>query len=172
MRRTLSWLLVLPFAATSILLGHTIAYRVTGMPLGDVHGYLEHVPQVVFVLASIALVGLAADARRRRRSPAGLASLAAIGFVAQEHLERLIHTGHLPFLLASPALWLGIALQLPLAALVWLLARRLAEEIAAPTRRSAPRLSVLKVAVATLLDAYPFSAPIVSQLGRAPPVSS
>ena len=42
------------------------------------------------------------DSRARRHSPAPLASLAIVAFVAQEHLERLIHTGQLPFLLTTP----------------------------------------------------------------------
>src|SRR6478735_230186 len=101
MRRTLIWLVTLPFAAASVVLG------------------------------------LATDARARRHSPLPLATLGIGAFVAQEHVERLIHTGHVPFLFASPVLWVGIALQLPLAAVIWLVARRLAEDISAPTRRQA-----------------------------------
>ena len=66
------------------------------------HDYLAHAPQVVFILASLAVLGLAADARARRHSPVPLATLGVGAFVAQEHLERLIHTGHVPFLFASP----------------------------------------------------------------------
>ena len=112
-----------------------------GTPLGDLHGYLAHAPQIVLILASLALLGLAADARARRRSPVPLASLGVVAFVAQEHLERLVHTGHVPFLLTSPVLWLGIALQVPLAVAVWLVARRLAEDIAAPVRAGCPAAS-------------------------------
>ena len=79
------------------------------------HDYLAHAPQIVFILASLAVLGLAADTRARRHSPLPLAVLGIGAFVAQEHLERLIHTGHVPFLFASPVMWLGIALQLPLA---------------------------------------------------------
>ena len=102
MRRTFTWLVTLPFAAASVLVGHALAYRLTGTPLGNVHGYLEHVPQVVFILVSVAVLGLAADTRARRRSPLPLAALAVVSFAVQEHLERLAHTGHVPFLLASP----------------------------------------------------------------------
>ena len=70
-----------------------VAYRVTGTPADDLHGYLAHAPQVVLILATLALLGLAADARARRSSPLPLALLAIGAFVAQEHLERLIHTG-------------------------------------------------------------------------------
>ena len=102
MRRTLTWLVTLPFAAASVVIGHTIAYSVTGTPTGGMHDYLAHAPQIVFILASLAVLGLAADARARRHSPLPLAVLGVGAFVAQEHLERLIHTGHVPFLFASP----------------------------------------------------------------------
>ena len=103
------------------------------------HGYLAHAPQLVLdprlagrCSASPPTLARAATRRcRSRRSP-------SVAFVAQEHLERLIHTGHLPFLLTSPVLWLGIALQVPLAVAVWLVARRLAEDIAAPVRAARP----------------------------------
>ena len=140
MRRTLTWLVTLPFAAASVVLGHAIAYDVTGTPTGGMHDYLAHAPQVVFILASLAVLGLAADSRARRHSPVPLAVLGIGAFVAQEHLERLIHTGHMPFLFASPVLWLGIALQLPLAVAIWFVARRLAEDIATPSAsHGAPR---------------------------------
>ena len=132
MRRTLTWLVTLPFAAASVVIGHAIAYSVTGTPTGGMHDYLAHAPQIVFILASLAVLGLAADTRARRHSPLPLAVLGVGAFIAQEHLERLIHTGHVPFLFASPVMWLGIALQLPLAVTIWFVARRLAEDIATP----------------------------------------
>lgn len=135
----LIWLLALPFAAVSVLTGHAIAYRALGVPGGDVHDYLDHAPQAVLILATLALLGLAVDARSRRRSTAPVAVLAVSAFIVQEHLERLLATGQLSFLLTSPVLWLGIALQVPLAVAVWCIARRLAEDIAAPLRRSIPR---------------------------------
>jgi hypothetical protein len=141
MRRTLTWLVTLPFAAASVLLGHALAYRLTGAPGDDVHGYLEHAPQVVIVLASAAVVGLALDTRARRRSPAPLATIGVVAFVLQEHLERFVHTGHVPFLLTSPALWLGIVLQLPLACVIWLAARQVAADIAVTVRRAGRALA-------------------------------
>ena len=90
MRRALTWVLLLPFAAASVLIGHVVAYRVTGAPADGLHGYLAHAPQIVLILATLALLGLAADARARRSSPLPLVLLAIFAFVAQEHLERLI----------------------------------------------------------------------------------
>ena len=177
MRRTLTWLVAMPFAAASVLVGHAIAYRALGMPVDDLHGYLAHAPQVVLILATLALVGLAADARARRSSPVPVASLAVVAFVAQEHLERLIHTGHVPFLLASPVLWLGIALQLPVAFAVW------PSPGGSPTTSlppcdapflGSPRLLVLRVAgvprpsAAALVLAHPGARPSRLRLNLAP----
>jgi len=172
MRRTLSWLVTLPFAAASVLAGHAIAYRVTGTPVGNLHGYLTHAPQIVLVLATLALLGLAADSRARRRSPLPLASLAILAFVAQEHLERLAHTGHVPFLITSPALWLGIVLQLPLAAAIWVLARSIAEDIAVPRRGVAPRISALAVRLTPLVRWPAVRTAPSAHPGRGPPVLS
>jgi hypothetical protein len=172
MRRTLIWLLTLPFAAVSVLLGHALAYRLTGTPVGDVHGYLEHAPQVVLILVSVALLGLAADTRARRHSPLPVAALAVVSFVVQEHLERLVHTGHLPFLLASPVLWLGIVLQVPLAAAVWLVSRDLSEDIAAPARRAVPRLAGLPLTFAPAVPRPVALITAVARRGRGPPAAS
>ncbi len=172
MRRTLSWLVTLPFAAASVVLGHAIAYRVTGTPTGGMHDYLVHAPQAVLVLASLAVLGLAADSRARRRSPVPLATLGIAAFVAQEHLERLIHTGHVPFLVASPVLWLGVALQLPLAAVIWFLARRLAEDMATPVRRMARHVPRLVALLAPPILAPVASATAAACPARGPPVTS
>jgi hypothetical protein len=172
MRRTLTWLVTLPFAAASVLLGHALAYRLTGTPAGDVHGYLAHAPQVVLILASVALLGLAADTRARRQSPIPLAALAVVAFAAQEHLERLAHTGHIPFLLTSPVFWLGILLQAPLAAAVWVVSRRLSADLAARTPAGAPRLARLPLVLAPLGPAPAVPVHGVSRRGRAPPAIS
>lgn len=172
MRRTLTWLVTLPFAAASVLIGHKIAYTVTGTPTGDMHDYLAHAPQVVFILASLAVLGLATDARARSHSAVPLASLGIGAFVAQEHLERLIHTGHIPFLFASPVMWVGIALQLPLAAAVWFVARRLAEDIATPARRTARRIPRLVQVISTLVLPPVAAAPGQACPARGPPVFS
>ena len=123
----LAWLLVTPFAAAGILVAHALSYALTGTQPGSLHGYLEHAPQVLGVLASIGLVGLAVQERSVGRVPTGAFALAApIGFAVQEHVERLVHTGHVPFLLTSPAFLLGLLLQAPVALVCLLVARRVA----------------------------------------------
>ena len=172
MRRALIWLLTLPFAAASILAGHGAAYALTGAAPDAFHGYLEHAPQVVAVLALLGLLGLAREGRARSTSFVPVAALAAAGFTCQEHLERVLHTGELPLLLTSPAFWLGLALQLPFAAVVWLVARRIARSRGSVTRARPPRLAllplVLHAARVTVLGARPAGVAI----GRSPPLPS
>jgi hypothetical protein len=142
-RRALLWLLALPFTGVSVLVGHWAAYRIVGAPADNFHGYLAHAPQVLAILATLALLGLARDARARRSSPLPIALLGASAFALQEHVERLIHTGHVPFLLTSPVFLLGVALQLPLAAFVWVAARSMAEQLEPGLRREPPRTALL-----------------------------
>ena len=124
-RRMLVWALVIPLAAAGILAAHALSYALTGTPAGAVHGYLEHAPQVLGVLATIGLVGLAVQERSPGRVPSGaFVVLAPVGFVVQEHLERLVHAGDVPFLLTSPAFLVGLVLQAPVALVCLLVARR------------------------------------------------
>ncbi len=142
-RRLLAWILVTPVAAAGVLLTHALAYRLTGTQPGAVHEYLAHVPQVVFVLATLALAGLAFQERSLSCFSAWwVAPLAPLGFTAQEHLERLLHTGQRPFLLTSSTFLLGLALQLPVAVVCVLLVRRVLGVLPAPRRRRPPRVGV------------------------------
>ena len=139
-RRLLAWTLVTPVATAGVLVTHALAYRLTGAKPGPMHEYLAHVPQVVFVLASLALVGLALQERSLSRfSSRWVAPLAPLGFVCQEHIERLVHTGHVPFLLTSPTFLVGLALQLPVAAFCVVLVRRVVGTLPGAQRRSLAR---------------------------------
>ena len=65
-----------------------------------------------------------------RRSPWAFALVAPLGFVAQEHVERLAHMGELPWLSTTLMFLLGLALQVPIALLCVLAvptARRVAD---------------------------------------------
>ena len=113
-RRALAWTLVTPLAAAGIIVAHAAADSLTGTPTGPVHAYLDHVPQIVAVLATIGLVGLAVQQRRvGSRSIWAFALAAPVGFACQEHVERLIHTGEIPWLLTTPSFLVGLALQVP-----------------------------------------------------------
>jgi len=139
-RRLLAWILVTPVASAGVLVTHALAYRLTGTQPGPVHEYLAHGPQVVFVLASLALVGLALQERSLSRfSARWVAPLAPLGFACQEHIERLVHTGHVPFLLTSPTFLVGLALQLPVAAVCVVLVHRIIGTLPGARRRSLAR---------------------------------
>ena len=138
-RRALAWALVTPVAAAGVLVTHALAYRLTGTRPGPLHEYLAHVPQVVFVLASLALVGLAFQERSLSRfSVWWVAPLAPLGFAAQEHVERLLHTGEVPFLLTSPTFLLGLAFQLPVAVVCVVVVQRVLGALPATRPRRPP----------------------------------
>ena len=84
-----------PVAAAGVLAAHGLAYRLTGTPSGAVHAYLDHGPQVVAVLATVALLGLALQDRSLwAASSWWVAPLAPLGFAAQEHLAAIRHDVH------------------------------------------------------------------------------
>lgn len=120
-----AWFLVVPIATLGVLLGHELAYALTGTPTEELHGYLAHAPQVALILTVLSLLGasLVRQGSRIRLWP--FPAVAVTGFVAQEHLEQLQHAGSLPFLLGRPVFLIGIAIQCVIALLVWVVARLL-----------------------------------------------
>ena len=169
-RRLLAWILVTPVAAAGVLAAHALAYRITGTRPGPTHEYLAHVPQVVVVLASIALVGLALQERSLSRlSARWVAPLAPLGFACQEHLERLVHEGRVPWLLTSPTFLLGLALQLPVALACVLLVRRVVGTLTGVRRRRAPRPGDPWLPVSTSAPLLPRAARPPRATGRGPP---
>jgi hypothetical protein len=168
--RTRVWLAVSPLVAFGVLVAHTLAYRITGTPAGSMHAYLEHAPQILVVLtiASLAFAGLGARLRTPAVWPFPAAALAT--FVAQEHVERFAHTGQVPWLFDSATLVVGLLLQLPVALLVWALARRLLAALADPVarRRTLPRLS-FEIVASPASSVVP-GAFVSSARSRAPPL--
>jgi hypothetical protein len=161
------WLAVSPLIAAGTLVAHALAYRLTGTPTGPLHAYLDHSPQVLLVAA---LVGLAVGVAARRSSvaawPFPLAAL--VTFAAQEHLERLLHTGELPWLLSSPLFLAGLALQVPVALVAWALARRLLRALAlGSVRRSRLPRHALAVPIPSALAVR--AVPVRANRGRGPP---
>ncbi len=162
------WIAVSPFIAAGVLVGHGLAYRLTGTPTDSVHEYLDHAPQVLLLLAIVgfSVTGLPGRLRIPSVWPFPLAGLAT--FVVQEHVERLAHTGELPWLLGSPAFVVGIVLQLPVALVVWVLARRLlAPLVEARVRRPMLPGIVLDVWVPVTFDVRPVE--VLALPGRGPP---
>jgi len=137
----LAWVLVTPVSAAGILAAHALAYAVTGTEPGAIHAYLAHAPQVVAILATIGLLGLALQERGLGRGTlVSYALLAPLGFACQEHLERLVHTGELPWLLTTPAFLVGLALQIPVGLLCVVLARRVTGSLSGLRVRRPARL--------------------------------
>jgi hypothetical protein len=167
-RHGLAWLLTLVLAAAGTLLGHAFAYRLTGQPAGDVHAYLGHVPQLLLLLMTLAVCPLAFT--RATTSPPAwpFPFLALSAFAVQEHLEQLVHTGELPWLLTRPSFLVGVVLQLPLALAAWAFARRLLRALDAAPRR-VRLFPAVSVAVALPAVVGRFDRAAVPRAARGPP---
>ncbi len=112
-------------ATLGILAAHELAYALTGTPAGDMHAYLDHLPQITLVLAILSVAGAAMVGRRATVALWPFPTVALLGFVVQEHVERLQHTGSVPFLLDKPVFLVGMALQCIVALAAWLVAKAL-----------------------------------------------
>lgn len=165
MSRLGSWLLAIPFTAGSLTMGHWLTYRIAVSDPHERHetlahsghAYLEHAPFAIALCGALALVVLArrvVGAVRGREGPPPLAwsfaLLPPLAFAIQEHLERVVHTGELPWTsaLALP-LALGLLVQAPFALLAVVVARaleslatRLGLALAAPPPRVRLSLAV------------------------------
>jgi hypothetical protein len=103
------------------------------------HGYSAYAPAVLGFLAAIQLIALAAVVfdRARGRPLRGLPPWAflfipEVGFVLQEHLERLLALGVFPWWTTlEPSFWRGLVLQLPLGLAAYLVAALLLRTAAA-----------------------------------------
>lgn len=151
-----------------VLVAHALAYRLTGTPTGSLHGYLDHAPQVLLVVAFVGLLvaGLASRMSVFAAWPFPVAALAT--FAAQEHVERLVHTGELPWLFDSPAFLVGLLLQVPVALVVWVAARWLLRALV-ETRVRRPRLPRLSLPVLAPRTVDVCGVPIRPLPGRGPP---
>ena len=121
-----------------LLAAHTLGYR---LAISDPHaradalahsghGYFSYVPFALTVCLGVLLAGLAMQAlsafrgepRRPATSPL-IVLLSPVAFVAQELIERFLHTGQVPWTtVIQPAFLIGLALQLPFALAALLLA--------------------------------------------------
>ena len=169
MNRTRVWLVVAPVVAGGVLLAHSLAYRLTSTPTDPFHAYFEHVPQILLLLALAVLALAGVGSRLEVPRAAGFPIVALATFVLQEHVERLVHGGGVPFLLTTPAFLVGLLLQVPVALAAWARGRWLVGAVqASRTRR--PRPARLVLCVRSLLRADP---PKASELrlppGRGPP---
>jgi hypothetical protein len=170
-RRVLAWTITLPLTAAGVLCGHSVAYAALGEPSEGIHAYLEHAPQLLAVLVSVALAALVFETRGATRPAWPFAAFALAVFATQEHAERLVHTGDLPWLATRPVFLLGLALQVPFALAAWLTARSLLRVRATAPPRP-PALPVLAFSVPSL-ERLPVAGPArVRPAVRGPPPSS
>ena len=127
-----------PLMLAGMLAGHALGYR---LAISDPHaradalahsghGYFSYVPFALAVCLGVLLAGLAIQAlsafrgelRRPATSPV-IVLLPPAAFVAQELIERFLHTGQVPWTtVLQPAFLVGLALQLPFALAALLLA--------------------------------------------------
>lgn len=164
------WLLVTALATLGVLGGHEAAYAVTGAPAGDVHTYLDHLPQVALLLTLLSLAGASLVSRRGRIALWPFPVVTVVGFFAQEHIERLQPTGSLPFLLTEPVFVVGIAIQCAVAVLAWLAARALVRIVVTEVHARLPVRWTLWLRWA---ERALFAGPLVQRArSRAPPAIS
>jgi hypothetical protein len=191
-RRALTWLLALPLIVVGSEVAHGLAYW-WAYPIADIrgailahtgHGYLSYAPMFLSFLAAVELlvvVVFVCDSVRghaRPELPAWLFLwLPIVGFVVQEHLERLIATGSFPWWAAeAPTFWRGLVLQIPLGLAAYLLARMLhratqaVAAVIARRRNSTPSDTRSLPSVCGTSALLPRLAPIaLCAAGRAPP---
>ena len=166
-RRRFVWVLSVPLAAVGWIAGHWLAYALVAQEgvhreqLLDAtgHGYLGVTPLIVACAITMLLVGmgLAIVDGARGHAPSRpvvwpVALVPPLGFAMQEHLERAIEWNTFPLGAAlEPTFVVGMALQLPIAALGCLAARAMlvfgravGRRVAAPPvlRLRAPNLAV------------------------------
>lgn len=171
-----AWLLGLPLLAVGWLSAHALAYELVPAEEHG-HGYLAQAPLFLTVCAVTIGAALAARiaGRRGRALPRWLAgALPLLGFAFQEHLERGLALGALPWGAAlEPVFLLGLVLQVPFALAALLVARALAALADAVAARPAARsLFALRLAPPRPASAELAAAAVLARgwAGRAPPV--
>jgi len=187
MRARTLWCLTLPALLVAETTGHTALARVFDQ--GDKrHGLLSHALEVygppllavsVLLAAMILWRRVLASFRAEGQQPLPawrLAALPALGFLVQEHVERLVVDDRLDWLtVLEPAVLIGVALQLPCGlAAIWLVRTllRVAEQLgcvlAHRTARAARRPQLVRVRP---LEISAPRLPVLAsqQAGRAPP---
>lgn len=138
MRRHLAWVSIAPLMVGGLLAGHFLGYRVATPDAHERadalahsgHGYLGYAPLALAVCFGLlltallfrAVAGYRGDPLRPAASRA-IILLPPLAFVVQEHVERLLYSGGVPWTAAlDPSFLVGLALQLPFALAALLLA--------------------------------------------------
>jgi hypothetical protein len=161
-RRTAAWLTSVPLMVGGSQLAHVLAYRLAYPSehvrltelLATGHGYMlgstGYAPLLLGVLGAVEVVGvgwLFAGAFRRtlqRPVPAwAFALLPVLAFTLQEALERVLAGSSFPWwLVLQPTFQIGIALQLPIALIAYLIACLLLETTYEAAQALTPYIAV------------------------------
>lgn len=179
----------MPLAAIGSLAGHQLGYRAVSGPHRlerTGHGYLEYAPLGVGILLAVALLGFAGlVVRRLRRRPPRpgaptllVTLLPPLAFLIQEHVERAVVNGGVPWATLTEApVVVGLLLQAPFAlaaahASAWL--GRMAIRVAESIRPAPPARTVVAALPVPISVAHP-PRPAVPARGyteRGPPTDS
>jgi hypothetical protein len=138
-RRHFVWLVTLPLALAGAELAHAATNSLFGSPTrpgwelfdggGLGRGLLPLLIAIALTLVVVALAGRVAGIWRSQDRSQGLVPFACVAplvFVIQEHVESFLDTRQLPLTTVLDRSFLpGLALQLPFAAIAWLIARAL-----------------------------------------------
>jgi hypothetical protein len=167
----------LPLAAVGTLAGHAVGYAIAGSSHRDaaVHGYLCLAPQFLGIcLGALALAVLLRVNGRLQGRPAAwpFALIPPLAFASQELIERLA-AGLPPHAVFEPAVYVGLAAQVPIAVAGFMVARallRVADEAAralAPRPTFGLRPAPRAISAAAIAPASSSDAPC--RPGRSPP---
>jgi hypothetical protein len=183
-RRTVVWLLTLPLAVVGSQLAHGFAFRLVTPDEAERahelattgHSYLVYGPVVVAVAGVLVVLALVSelghvlrDGGQQRPGPRALAfaGLAPAIFVAQEHLERLLYDGVFPWdAVLQPTLLVGLLLQLPFAAVAYVLAHLLLGGVRSLGRLLSGPLRARLLACSPSRPARPVTFPRIPALAR------
>lgn len=152
MRRALVWIVALPLTAAATLAAHSLGYRLAVPDAGaretllaaTGHGYEEWAPLALALLtaaAAAATASAAPELRARTPRPAAwpFLLLPPLAFTAQEHLERLLADGRVPWTAgADRTFLLGLLLTVPFGLAAYLAARLLLRVASSVARALAP----------------------------------
>jgi len=169
--------LTVPVGAVGCLAGHAAGYALVGAARQDalIHGYLAFAPQ--FLALCVGLVAIAFVLRLTGRLQGRLAAwpfafLPPLAFLAQETVERVVAGLPAGAVFEAPV-YAGLAAQVPVGILAFLVARLLlrAADAAARTLAPAPILLLRPGSMPAALPATRLAwAPLsFDHLGRAPP---
>jgi hypothetical protein len=167
----------LPLAAAGTLAGHAAGYALVGSSRRDAlaHGYLGYAPQFLALCVAVLVLalGLRATGRLQGRPAAWpFALIPPVAFLAQELIERLA-VGLPAHAVLEPAVYVGLAAQIPIALLGFLAARALLRAVdeAASGLAARPSFALRPMPIPAPAGAYaPAPAGLASRRrGRAPP---